>query len=153
MNPRTTAFLAVAAALFAAFLWFYEVEGEAGRAKDAAATPRVFSEIPDDGSSIAWIEFVSSDGVDVRAERREGRWELVLPVLFPADAVALDAMTSALAQLAGGGAIASPQGAEVYGLSDAARRIDFGDGASSHLTLLTGRATPIGSSTYVAVGG
>lgn len=153
MNPRTTAFLAVAAALFAAFLWFYEVEGEAGRAKEAAASLRVFSEIPDDGSSISWIEFGSSDGTDVRAERREGRWELVAPVVFPADAVAFDAMTSALAQLAGGGAIASPQAAAVYGLDDVARRIDFGDGAGSHLTLLTGRATPIGSSTYVAAGG
>ena len=153
MNPRTTAFLAVAAALFAAFLWFYEVEGEAGRAKDAAESLRVFNEIPDDGSSIAWIEFVSSDGVKVRAERHEERWELVLPVVFPADAVALDAMSSALAQLAGGGAIESPQSAEVYGLDAAARRIDFGDSASSSLTLLTGRATPIGSSTYVAAGG
>jgi hypothetical protein len=149
LNPKTTGALAIVAALFAAFLWFYEVEGEADRAAAEVENKRVFAELPSDGASIDWIELTTSDDTPIRAERSEGRWELVRPVTFPGDGVAFDAMASALAQLVGEAKLEQAQAPEVYGLGDDARRIAFGGASAGSFALRIGRAAPLGSAAYL----
>ena len=87
MNPRVTgiAFL-LAAALFA-FVYFYEIRGEAGRKQAEEATRRLFPGVEAD--DVEWIALTTSDGVSARIERRDDAWVLTEPVAFPGDAFAL----------------------------------------------------------------
>ena len=96
------------------------------------------------------IALTTSDGVELRARRSDGRWSIERPFEFPADGVALDAMASALAEAGGDGAIESPQPLAVYGLAEGASRVEFEDGEGRRFALLTGREAPVGSKTYVA---
>jgi len=141
--------LAAVAAALAAFIWLYEVEGEAARQQRARDEQRMFPAL--EASEVAWVEFETADGVPVRAEREGGRWQLVRPVAFPADPVTLDALASGLADLTWEGQIEAGQPAAIYGLGDAARKVDFGTTEERH-TLRMGNPTPLGGNTYIARG-
>lgn len=147
MNPKSTLGLALLAAALAAFLWFYEIEGEAERARVAQAGARIFTGL--DAVDVVWLELDTSDGVTVRAEREDGRWRLQAPLSFPADPVTLDAMAGALGDLAREQAIEPGQPLHIYGLGDSARRVAFGTADSSD-GLRIGNKTPLGANTYVA---
>ena len=149
MNPRSTLGIAVLAAALGAFIWFYEIEGEEGRARAEQAQKELFADL--EAEEIDWIELETSDGVQARIERRDARWQLVSPVDFPADTVTLDSMASALADLAHEQTIEAGQRLELYGLGDGSRRIGLGAG-SRELSLRIGDQAPVGSSSYVARG-
>ena len=74
MNPRTTGILFVLAAALGAFVWFYEIRGEAGRKDAEAAAKRLFPGI--EPSAVEQIELTTSDGQRARLERRETDWAL-----------------------------------------------------------------------------
>lgn len=149
MNPRSTGVLALVALALGAFIWFYEIDGEADRKRAEEADKQLFADLEAD--AIDWIALDTTDQVAVRAERRDERWWLVEPLEFPADAVALDAMAGALADLAHEQSIDSGQPASVYGLADGARRVEFGTANGSY-ALRIGDKAPLGSNTYVARG-
>ena len=149
MNPHSTALLALVALALGAFIWFYEIEGEAERARAAEADKQLFAGLED--SSIEWIALETTDDVAARAERRDGRWWLTSPFEFPADAVALDAMAGALADLTHEQAIESDQPLSVYGLGEGAQRVEFGTSGDRY-ALRIGNKAPLGSNTYVARG-
>lgn len=146
MNPRSTGILAIVAALLGGFIYFYEIGGEVGRKAAEQAENRVFADLEAD--SIESISMQTQDGVPVRFARVNGVWELREPIRGPADAVALDAMTSVLVQLAIEGRIADPGALSEYGLSDDARTIRFEAGGVPQ-ALRIGRSTPIGGHLYV----
>ena len=75
MNPRTTWILAFVAAALGAFIWLYEIRGEADRSAAQAAAKRIFVGVePDD---VDWVELRTRDGVDARLERdASARWRL-----------------------------------------------------------------------------
>lgn len=149
MNPRSTGVLALVALALGAFIWFYEIEGEAERKRVAEADKRLFANL--EASSIDWIALETTDDVAARAERRDERWWLTSPLDFPADAVALDAMAGALADLTHEQAIESGQPLSVYGLAEDARRVEFATSGGRY-ALRIGNKAPLGSNTYVARG-
>ena len=147
MKPRGTFGLALVAGALASFIGFYELEGEAVREARSQSEARIFPELA--AVDVEWLEFPTAGGVAVRAERFEGRWTLVAPLAFPADAVTLDAMAGALADLAREQRIEVGQPLEIYGLGESARRVTFWAAGRAH-TLRVGDKTPLGSNTYVA---
>jgi hypothetical protein len=150
VNPRTTGILFLLAAALGAFVWFYEIGGEAGRKDAEEAAKRLFPGI--EPSAIQQVELTSNDGKRVRLERRESDWRLVAPLDAAADAFTADAIASALAQLGSEAVYESPQPLAVYGLEDESRDLEFRAGDASHVLRL-GKATPIGGNRYAFVGG
>ncbi|MCA9510066.1 MAG: DUF4340 domain-containing protein [Myxococcales bacterium] len=148
MNPRTTWILAFVAAALGAFIWLYEIRGEADRSAAQAAAKRIFVGVePDD---VDWVELRTRDGVDARLERdASARWRLVRPLDFPADEPTADGIASALAELDPIADIATPQAPEVYGLGDAAHVVRFGAKGAEH-ALRVGRDAPVGAARYAA---
>lgn len=150
MNPRSTAILLLLAAALGAFVWFYEIEGEAGRKAAEDAEKRLFTGLEAD--DVQWVEMTSTDGVAVRAERSEGSWELVAPLRFPGEATAWDGIAAALTATTHEDTFDDPQPASVYGLGDGAEELRFGTASGDH-SLRLGSDAPMGGRTYAAVGG
>jgi hypothetical protein len=149
MNPRTAGILLLVAAALGAFVWLYEIRGGEERAEAEAREKRLFDFEPED---VSWVALTTSDGVAVRAERREGAWEIVEPLAFPGDAFAFDGIATALAQVESQAVYETPQPLEVYGLSDAASDVRFAVGGAEHV-LRTGKAAPMGGNTYAWIAG
>lgn len=148
MNPRTTGLLALVACLLGAFVYLYEIEGEAGREAARETEKRLFSGF--EAEDVEAIELTTTDGVEVRFERQGGAWRVVSPVEGAGDAVALDSIASALAQLPRAGSVqAAPGDLAQFGLGDAAQVVRFEAGGASR-TLRVGKATPVGGHVYVA---
>ncbi|MBW2361864.1 MAG: DUF4340 domain-containing protein [Deltaproteobacteria bacterium] len=150
MNPRVTGILLLCAAALGAFVWFYEIEGEADRRAAEDAGKRLFAELEAD--AIEWVELDVSDGMRVRAERSAGRWAIVGPLLFPGDTSAWDAIAATLASATSETLFEDPQPPAVYGLADGADEIRFAAGGEERALRLGGTA-PIGSNVYAAVVG
>jgi hypothetical protein len=158
VNPRTTGILFVLVAVMGLFVYFYEIGGEAERDEVEEATKRLFPGF--EAAEISALEFTSSDGVSVRAERsqREGDagepvvWSLTAPIAFPGDDLALDGMADALASLKSESVFEVPQALEVYALGPDAAQLHFEVGGARH-TLRLGKKAPVGSNTYLAVAG
>jgi hypothetical protein len=147
VNPKTTGILFLVAAALAAFVYFYEIRGEEGRRE---AEKRILAGF--EAADVEAIAVTSSDGTPVRAERRDDRWEIVEPLVFPGDDFAFDSMAAALAQITGETAIEDPQEAPVYGLDADEREVRFSASGEEH-ALRVGDKTPVGSNSYVSVVG
>jgi Domain of unknown function (DUF4340) len=150
VNPRTTGILFLLLAALGAFVWFYEIGGEAGRKDAEAAAKRLFPGI--EASAIQQVELTTNDGKRARLERRGSDWWLAAPLDAPADAFTADAIASTLAQLGSEAVYESPQPLAVYGLEDEGRDLKFQAGEASHVFRL-GKPTPIGGNRYGFVGG
>jgi hypothetical protein len=149
MNPRTTALLLFAVLGLGAFLYFYELGGEGGRQDAEERGKRLFTGI--EGGDVTWIALHTTDGADARFELHDGKWSLVAPLAFPADA-GLARMADALATLTREKTLDHPQSDAEYGLDDAnAKIVRFGAGGSEH-ELRIGAATPMGANVYVRTG-
>ncbi len=151
MNPRTTALLALLACLLGGFVYFYEIEGEAGREAAIESEKRLFADV--EAEDVDVLELTTTDGVAARFERRAGGWRIVSPVEGAGDAVTLDAIASALAQLPRAGSVkAAPGDLAQFGLAEGAPVVRFeAKGASRALRI--GKATPVGGNVYVATDG
>jgi len=148
MNPRTTGVLAVVALLLGVFVWWGEMEGEAERAAEDAGK-RLFTGFTE--ADVDALALRTLDDIDARFERREGRWWLVSPVLARADATALDAMASALANLPTEGRVSGDRRPEQFELGrETARRLIGFEVAGERAGLRVGRTTPVGGHRYVA---
>ena len=150
MNPRTTAILFLLASALGAFVWFYEIRGEAGRKDAEAAAKRIFPGV--EASAIGQVELTTSDGKRARLERRDSEWHLAAPLETAADSFAADAIASALAQLGSEAVYESPQPLAVYGLEDESHDLQFKAGDASH-QLRLGKNTPVGGNRYAMVPG
>lgn len=150
MNPRTTGILFLVAATLGAFVYLYEIRGAEERKDAEELGKRLFPDV--EAEQIAWISLSTTDGVTVRVERRDEGWEIVSPISFPGDEFAVDAMASALSQLASEAVYDEPQPPEVYGLGEGARQIAFGVGEAEH-RLRVGDKTPMGGNSYAATEG
>jgi Domain of unknown function (DUF4340) len=145
VNPRNTALLALVVAAVAAFVWLYEIEGGAERAKQEEAGKRLFPGVS--AEQIQSIELRTEDGTNARLERAgdEG-WKLVAPLATPADRFAADGLASTLAELAPEATFDTPEALENYGLTgDPVVR--FRAGEQDH-ALRLGSATPVGGNVY-----
>ncbi len=156
MNPRNTLILAAVVAALGAFVYVYEIRGEAGRREAEEVAKRVFSDLEAD--DVEWIALRTSDGRDARLERAGsdeggaggtgGAWRLVEPVAFPADQTAADGIASALAGLTSEAVFEEPEALSEYGL-DGEPALRFGV-AGAEQTLRVGDKTPVGANTYLA---
>lgn len=150
VSPRTTGVLLLVAAALCAFVWFYEIEGEAHRKGIEESEKRLFAGLePED---VVWVALTTGDGVAVRAERREGSWEIVEPLRFPGEPRAFDGIASALAEVKSQAVFDAPQAAAVYGLDDPAREVRF-EADGEERALRTGDEAPMGSDRYARVVG
>jgi hypothetical protein len=149
VNPRSTLILLLAAAALGAFVWFYEIRGGEEREKAAAEAKRLFPGVEAD--VVSELAFRTSDGQDVRLERRGGEWRIAAPIDRLADDASADGMASSLAELASEAVIEEPQPAAVYGLDAEERIVRFRAGESEH-ELRIGKTTPVGGQTYAATG-
>lgn len=154
MSPRTTGILAVVAALLGAFIYFYEIGGETSRKAEAQAEQRLFPDL--DAGQIGTLAFRTQDGVDARFGRVDGAWTVLEPSQGPADATALDAIASALANLSREGEISDASDLDQYGLGEDARIVRFEtedemehEAENRARGLVIGRATPVGGNVYV----
>jgi hypothetical protein len=148
LQPRTTAILALVAALLGAFVWFYQVQGADRRTEAEASAKRLFPELePDD---VRALEFTTQDGQEARLERGEAGWALARPLAFPADETTVSGLASGLAQLASEGTLEEAQVLDVYGLGEGAAEVRFEAGGQTHRVRF-GRKTPVGYNTYVTV--
>ena len=145
MNPRTTGILLLVAVALGAFLWLYEIEGEAGRLEREESGKRLFAGL--EAEDVEWIALRSDDGHEARFERREAGWWMVEPVEFPA-APAVERMADALVTLTHEVTFEEPASDAEYGLeAGSARSVRFGAGAEEQ-QLRLGRETPMGSNRY-----
>jgi hypothetical protein len=149
MNPRTTGILVLVAAALGAFIYFYEVEGADARREAEEREKRLFAGI--EQGDIDWIELAPGGVVAAKIERRDGRWQLVTPLEFPADALGADNLASTLATLGSESTLEGPGPPDEYGLGDAARIVRFGVGDAQH-ELRLGRDAPVGEGTYASTG-
>lgn len=150
MNPRSTGILLLVAAALAAFVYFYEVRGADTRREAEEREKRLFAGVEPD--AIEWIALTPRGEAPARLERRDGKWLLVAPLEFPADAYAADNLASTLATLASESVLEEPQPPDEYGLGDAARVVRFGAGGSEH-ELRLGKDAPVGGGSYASAGG
>lgn len=149
MRPRNTLLLLLVAALLGGLVYWLEGPRATAKKDAEAAAKRLFSGV--EAGAIEWIALRSTDGRDVEVERRDGAWKLAKPLVDDGDPVSLDAMATALAEVSSETVIESAQGAEVYGLADAARVVRFRAGGSER-ALRIGKRAPIGASTYARAG-
>lgn len=147
MQPRAAALLFVVALALGAFVWLYEIRGGETRKEAEAAAKRLFPGI--EAKDVEWIVLSTSDGRSARLERREGAWQLVEPLAYPADEIHADGMASTLAELSSEGTIDAPQPPAVYGLDDLNRVVRFSAKGLEH-RLAIGHKTPVGANTYAA---
>ena len=147
MSLRSTGMLALVAMVLFGFIYWYEIEGEAGRQAALDDAQRILPGL--DSESIDMIALSTQDGVAARFERVDGRWMMMAPVANRADATAIDAMAHALTSLPREGVVTNPGAAAEYGLGSEARRIRFVANGSPG-ELLIGRSTPVGGHVYVA---
>jgi len=148
VNPRNTGILFLIAVLLGGIVW-YSNHNEADKKEAEAQAKLLFGDLK--AESVEWIELRTSDGKDARLERTGGAWGLTRPVVFPADPSNADGLASALAGVTSEAVIEEAQGAEVYGLGEAASVVRFrASGADRELR--TGKKTPIGANNYVATG-
>ncbi len=150
MNPKTTAVLFAIAAALAAFVYFYEIEGEQAREEAKAAEKRLFPGL--EQSTITSISIRIADASEIRLERRDGRWQIVAPIDFAADTFAADGLASAITQLSSASEIEDPQPPDVYGFGAGGAEVRFEVGDLEEV-LRIGTETPVGSNSYVAVEG
>jgi hypothetical protein len=150
VNPRTTGIVFLAAAALFAFIYFYEIRGEESRREAEEAAKRLFPGVEAD--AIQAIGFADASGRKIRLTRGEAGWQLVEPLVFPGDEFAADGMASALADLTSQSVYAEPQAPEVYGLGEGALELEFEVDGGTHRVRI-GDKTPMGSNTYVSVGG
>jgi hypothetical protein len=150
MSPRTTGILLLVAAALAAFVYLYEMKGGEQRADAEAKSKELFPGV--EQAAITAVELATKEGESVRLERRDGRWLLVSPLEFPADAFAVDGIAGNLAGLASEAVLEDPQPPAEYGLGDGARVVRFSVGDAEH-ALRLGRKTPVGSNSYASVEG
>ena len=145
MKPRNTALLALVVAAVAAFVWFYEIEGGAERAKQEEASKRLFPDVT--AESIQSIELRTQDGTNARLERAgDAGWKLVAPLATPADRFAADGVASTLAELAPEATFDTPEPLENYGLAiEPSVRFRAGD---KDYALRLGKTTPVGGNVY-----
>lgn len=147
MQPRNAAILFVVAVVLGAFVYLYEIEGEAGREAAERASRRMFPEI--EAEAIAFLAFRIRDDQAFEAVRDGEQWWIQSPLAFKGDDVSLDAMASTLANLETETTIEEPGEARIYGLGDAARWVRFRVGSETH-ALGIGAETPVGGNVYVA---
>jgi hypothetical protein len=148
VNPKSTFILFLVAAVLAAFVYFYEIEGADERLEAEAAQKRVVVGVePDDVESIA---LTTTDGIAVATRRTDTGWRVVEPLDYPADPFVLDAMAAAIAQMDGGLPLEDPQGLEVYGLEALEREVRFRAGDAER-ALRIGNRTPLGANSYVTL--
>jgi hypothetical protein len=150
MNPRTTGILFLLVAALGAFVWFYEIKGEAGRKDAEEAAKRLFPGV--EANAVEQVELTTSDDQRARLERRHSEWRLAAPLEAVADGFAADAIASALAQLGSEAVYESPQPLAVYGLEDEGHDLKFQAGGAPHVLRL-GKQTPIGGNRYAWVEG
>jgi len=147
MRPKSTAILLLVAAALGAFVYFYEIRGADSRREAEEREKRLFGEIEQD--AIEWITLTRPGAETARLERRDGRWQLVSPLEFPADTYTADNLASTLATLASEAVLEDPQPPDEYGLGDGARVVRFGAGEALH-ELRLGRDAPVGGFVYAS---
>lgn len=147
MRPKSTGILLLLAAALGAFVYFYEIRGADSRREAEEREKRLFGEL--EQGAIEWITLTQPGGETARLERRDGRWLLVSPLEFPADAYTADNMASTLAGLASEAVLEDPQPPEEYGLGASARVVRFAAGEREH-ELRLGRDAPVGGFAYAS---
>ena len=145
MNPRNTLLLALIVAAVGAFVWFYEIEGGAERAKQEETAKHLFAGVT--AEQIQSIELRTEDGTLARLERAGDQgWKLVAPLAAPADRFAVDGVASTLAELSPEATFDTPEPLANYGLEgEPAVRFRAGD---TDYALRLGKTTPVGGNLY-----
>jgi hypothetical protein len=147
MQPRNAAILFLVAAALGAFVYLYEIRGEASRESDERSSRRMFAGVEAD--AIGFLAFRTRGDQAFEAVRQDASWLIQSPLAFAGDDVSLDAMASTLANLETEASIEDPGAPEIYGLGAAARWIRFRVGSQTH-SLGIGSDTPVGGNVYVA---
>ena len=147
LSPRITGILAIVAIALGLFVYVNEIEGDMDRraAEDEAA--KIHSGF--DATAIDSVSLVTLDGVSATFERRDGRWWVTSPVEARAEAAALDAIASALANMPREGTVGESADLNGFGLGAAATVVRFQVGGDEY-GLRIGRSTPVGGHRYVA---
>ncbi len=148
MNPRNTAILALVVAALGAFLYFYEIRGQAERAEAEEAARRLFQGVS--AEEIGAIALAAGGAAPVRLERSPQGWRITEPVRFPADEIRADSLASTLAALASEAVFEAPEPLEEYGIG-ADPSLRFWVAGAEHV-LYVGDKTPIGGNSYVKTG-
>ena len=147
MNLRRNGFLALVAAALGGFVYFYEIQGEVERRAEIEESSKVHSGFL--ATAVDAVELRSLDGAEARFERSGGEWRIVRPVEGRADALALDAIASALADLPSAGRVGPVSDLSSFGLGAGTEAVRF-EVAGASYGLRIGRDTPVGGHRYVA---
>ncbi len=147
MQPRNALLLFVLAVALGAFVYLYEIKGEAGREAAEGESRRMFPGVEAD--AIGFVAFRTQGDHAFEAAREGEGWLIQSPVAFPGDDVNLDAIASTLANLKTDATVEDPAAPEIYGLGEAARWVRFRVGSETH-GLGIGADTPVGGDVYVA---
>lgn len=148
MNFRNTVLLAIITAGIGGFVYFYEIRGAPGRnsaeEKKTLLFPNLLAE------DIDWIELSTTDKREARVERKGEGWELVRPLVYKGDAVALDGLARAATTLKFDRKFSEPEILETYGLNRVPNVRFASNGREYSFTI--GDETPLGGSMYLSSG-
>lgn len=147
LSPRITGILAIVAIALGLFVYVNEIEGDMDRRAAADEAAKIHSGF--DATAIDSVSLVTLDGVSATFERRNGRWWVTSPVEARAEATALDAIASALADMPREGTVGESADLSGFGLGASATVVRFQVGGDEH-GLRIGRSTPVGGHRYVA---
>lgn len=147
MSPRSTGALALVALGLGAYVYFYEVRGEAERAATLGDEKKVHAGL--DAEDVDVIALTTLDEIQARFERRDGVWYVVEPVEARAEGSALDAMAHALVELPREGAVEGASSLAEFGLESNAQTIRF-EVEGTTRGLRVGGSTPVDGHRYVA---
>lgn len=149
MDTRTTAMLLLAAVVLGAFIFLYELDDPLPEAPPGAEAGRLIAGV--EPGDVEWITLPATDGRRVELRRIDGGWEMISPVRFPADSPVVDAIVRQMIELDVEGVVSGEAGPAAFGLAGEAAdagEIRFEHGGNVE-GFRIGRATPVGSNTYV----
>jgi hypothetical protein len=155
LRLRTTAGLAVLAAVLGTYVYLVEIRGTRNKVEEEAAARRVLRVDPEE---IAALEVPLDGGGEARLERAAGdeeSWRLVSPIDYPADSGVVSGIVSALAELESKATIDDPpRDLGPFGLAETPPAVRvFLRGKEQPRVLELGEKAPVGALRYVRLSG
>ncbi len=155
MSVRTTALLALIAAVLAAYVYFVEVRGAKEKADAEQAAKQILAL---EAESVTALEVPLEGGEGTARLERDpsdvDRWHLAAPIEAPADSGVVSGILSALTELESKAVIEDPpEDLSPFGIAEdtPALRVSVAEGEARVLRL--GGETPLGASRYLQLEG
>jgi hypothetical protein len=147
MNVRNTLILVVLLALLGAYVYFFEIRGEAG--KEATPTPSTVQVLDLEEDQVIGLTVTGPEGTTRLHREVGGEWQMDAPSQEPADNIRVGAISDTLARLSASRALTDVTDLEPFGLAAPSWRVEVALANGETHRLEIGSQNPAGGSYYV----